>query len=205
MVTNFGTLNIQLHCDIAPKICEFFLKLCESNFFDYSDIPRVIPDLLVGLKHVERERFEGVADSPSLPHSSIGTLTVGVEDEKISFSIILSKCPHLDGKQTVFGRVVGGLPLLNTFNSIQTDGNDRPLQTIRIEKIIVLANPFVTRDSFEEKKFVPPTYIPRTDPMATHPNRMSMEIGKYIDWDNLPDPNSKKTRTTAKPWSFSNW
>lgn len=206
IVTNFGTINVQLHCDIAPRICKFFLSLSESSFFDYSDIPRLIPDLIMGLKDVEKNRFEeGEIDPPSLPHNSLGTLTASLDSDKVSFSITMSRCPQYDGKQTVFGRVVGGLPILNVFNSIPTDGDDRPSQTIRIQKMIVLTNPFASPPDTDEKKIAPPTYIPRSDPMASHPNRMSMEIGKYIDWDSLAEPFGKKTRTAAKPWSFTNW
>lgn len=203
MVTNYGNLNIQVHCDLCPKISEIFLNLSDSNFFDYTQIPRLIPNLILALGDVEITTDQSI-DSPVLSHNTVGILTANVENGRIRFSITLSKCPHLDGKQTAFGRVVGGLSILNGFNTVSTDGEDRPISPIKIEKAIVLTNPFKTTGADVTRESVP-TYVPRSDPMANHPNRMSMEIGKYIDWAGLPDPCSKKGRTTGEPWSFNDW
>lgn len=40
--------------------------------------------------------------------------------------------PHLDGQYTVFGEVVSGLDVVDAIQHAATDGNDRPLQDIRI-------------------------------------------------------------------------
>ena len=199
MVTNHGNLNIQVHCDSSPKISEIFLKTCDSNFFDYTLVPRLIPNLILGLGEFKSDLH---IDPPTLPHNAVGILTSKIDNGKIGFSITLSRCPHLDGKKTVLGRVVGGLSVLNGFNSVATDGEDRPINPIKIERVIVLTNPF---NKTAEVPQTPATYVPRSDPMGSHPNRMSMQIGKYIDWAALPDPCSKKSRTTGKPWSFIDW
>ena len=201
IVTSLGTLNVQIHCDVAPKISKIFLSLCETTFFDNRLVDRLIQNLILDFGQVDKS--SGQIDSPSLTHNAIGILTANLVNDSVCFSITLSRCPHFDGTQTVFGRVVGGIGVLNSFNSLTTDGNDRPIEAIRIERIDVLANPFSSETLDKMKK--QPTYIPRSDPMANHPNRMSLEIGKYIDWTNLPEASSKKLRTASKPWSFNNW
>jgi cyclophilin family peptidyl-prolyl cis-trans isomerase len=205
IVTSLGTLNLQIHCDVAPKISKLFLSLCETTFFDNRLVDRLIQNLILDLGQVDKS--SGQIDSPSLPHNAIGILTSNLVNDSVSFSITLSRCPHFDGKQTVFGRVVGGIGVLNSFNSLTTDGNDRPIDAIRIDRIDVLSNPFSseTLDKMKKKQNIQPTYIHRSDPMANHPHRMSLEIGKYIDWTNLPEASSKKLRTASKPWSFTNW
>lgn len=40
--------------------------------------------------------------------------------------------PHLDGAYTVFGEVVSGMDVVDKIEKVQTDGNDRPLEDIRI-------------------------------------------------------------------------
>ena len=40
--------------------------------------------------------------------------------------------PHLDGQYTVFGEVVSGLDVVDAIQHVATDGNDRPLQDVRI-------------------------------------------------------------------------
>ncbi len=40
--------------------------------------------------------------------------------------------PHLDGQYTVFGEVVSGLDVVDAIQQVPTDGNDRPLDNVRI-------------------------------------------------------------------------
>lgn len=40
--------------------------------------------------------------------------------------------PRLDGKYTIFGRVLRGMEVVDTIASVATDSNDRPLKDIRI-------------------------------------------------------------------------
>lgn len=46
--------------------------------------------------------------------------------------------PHLDGAYTVFGEVVSGLEIIDTIASVKTDGNNRPLEDIRIISITII-------------------------------------------------------------------
>jgi peptidyl-prolyl cis-trans isomerase B (cyclophilin B) len=42
--------------------------------------------------------------------------------------------PHLDGQYTVFGEVVSGLDVVDAIQQVATDGNDRPLEDVRITR-----------------------------------------------------------------------
>lgn len=46
--------------------------------------------------------------------------------------------PHLDGQYTVFGEVVKGLDVVDSIQQVPTDGNDRPLQDVRIVKATIV-------------------------------------------------------------------
>lgn len=44
------------------------------------------------------------------------------------FFITLRACSHLDDKHSVFGDVVGGIKILEKFNNMDTDLNERPIK-----------------------------------------------------------------------------
>jgi cyclophilin family peptidyl-prolyl cis-trans isomerase len=44
-------------------------------------------------------------------------------------------CPWLDGKHTVFGRVTGGMDVIDTISQLETDAGDRPAETVSIERV----------------------------------------------------------------------
>lgn len=49
--------------------------------------------------------------------------------------ITYRSCRHLDGKHTIFGKLVGGLDTLNEMEKIEVDNKDRPIEDITIEKV----------------------------------------------------------------------
>ena len=63
----------------------------------------------------------------------------------ISF-ITYRSCKHLDGKHTIFGRVVGGMETLNAMERIGTDNKDRPVEEIMIEKALIFTDPYTEVD-----------------------------------------------------------
>ncbi|MDD6141383.1 MAG: peptidylprolyl isomerase [Bacteroidales bacterium] len=46
--------------------------------------------------------------------------------------------PHLDGEYTVYGEVVKGLDVVDSIQAVKTDGNDRPLEDVKVLKAVIL-------------------------------------------------------------------
>ena len=67
-------------------------------------------------------------------------------DHLHSSFITYRSCKHLDGKHTVFGKLVGGLDTLANVERVETDNKDRPIEDLYIEKTIVFVDPFTEVD-----------------------------------------------------------
>lgn len=62
------------------------------------------------------------------------------------FFITYRSCRHLDGKHTVFGKLVGGLEVLTEMEQVEVDNRDRPIENIFIQRAQVFVDPFQEAD-----------------------------------------------------------
>lgn len=56
--------------------------------------------------------------------------------------ITFRSCRSLDGKHTVFGKLVGGAETLTELEKIEVDNKDRPIEDIIIQKVHVFVDPY---------------------------------------------------------------
>jgi peptidyl-prolyl cis-trans isomerase B (cyclophilin B) len=57
-----------------------------------------------------------------------------------SFFIVTADAPSLDGKYTAFGRIIDGLPVLDTIEASPVNG-DRPVTRIELRSVRVVKDP----------------------------------------------------------------
>ena len=50
----------------------------------------------------------------------------------------LGGTPHLDGAYTIFGEIISGLEVIDTIAAVKTDGNNRPLEDVRIISMTIV-------------------------------------------------------------------
>ena len=112
-----GPINVELYPDKAPLTVANFVNLAKRGFYDGLNFHRVIPDFMVqggcpqgsgsggpGYKF-EDETTNGVKhDRGVLSMANAGPNTNGSQ-----FFITHVPTPWLDGKHTVFGKVISGL------------------------------------------------------------------------------------------------
>ena len=85
---------------------------------------------------------------PTLRHNARGIVSMankGPNTNGSQFFVLFAAAPHLDAKNTVFGRVIGGHEeggTLDAMERIATDGKkSNPLERCEIEAITIHANP----------------------------------------------------------------
>jgi peptidyl-prolyl cis-trans isomerase B (cyclophilin B) len=115
MTTNKGVIRLELFADKTPKTVENFEKLAKQGFYDGLKFHRVIEDFMIQGGCPEGTGTGGpgykFADEfhPELKHSGPGILSMansGPNTNGSQFFITHVATPWLDGKHTVFGKVL---------------------------------------------------------------------------------------------------
>jgi peptidyl-prolyl cis-trans isomerase B (cyclophilin B) len=120
--TDGGDIVIDLYADKAPITVNNFVFLARDGYYDGVTFHRVIHDFMVqggdptgtgsgGPGYRFADEFDA-----SLRHDGPGVLSManaGPGTNGSQFFITHRATPHLDGKHTVFGRVVEGMDVVN--------------------------------------------------------------------------------------------
>ncbi len=120
--TDRGNMTIEMFEDDAPNTVANMISLIEKGYYDGLNFPRVIPDFMIqgGCPQGTGTGGPGYEfdDECTLErrHDSAGILSManaGPGTNGSQFFITHGPTPHLDGKHTVFGKVIEGLEVVN--------------------------------------------------------------------------------------------
>jgi peptidyl-prolyl cis-trans isomerase B (cyclophilin B) len=117
IATKRGNITLKLFDDKTPITCANFEKLASEGFYNGLTFHRVVEEFMI---QGGCPLGTGTGDAgykfddefhPELKHDSAGTLSMansGPNTNGSQFFITHVPCPWLDGKHTVFGKVVKG-------------------------------------------------------------------------------------------------
>ena len=118
--TDKGTVEIELAVLDAPLTAESFLALARRGYFSGMAVHRVVPNFVVqaGDRRGDGEGGPGYTLRDELntrPYlrGTVGMALDGADTGGSQFFIAHSPQPHLDGRYTVFGRVVAGMDVVD--------------------------------------------------------------------------------------------
>jgi peptidyl-prolyl cis-trans isomerase-like 3 len=81
---------------------------------------------------------------PALRHNARGIVSMankGPNTNGSQFFVTFAPAPHLDGKNTVFGKVIEGFEILDELEGVDVDKKGRPKHKVCIERVGIHANP----------------------------------------------------------------
>ena len=149
--TNLGSMRIQLFPDKAPNTVANFVGLAEGTktgkpFYNGVIFHRVIKDFMIqggdplgtgtggpGYK------FEDEIDS-SLTFDAPGILAMansGPNTNGSQFFITIVPTPWLNGKHTIFGKVISGQDIVTKIENTPVGPNDKPVTPVTIQSISI--------------------------------------------------------------------
>jgi peptidyl-prolyl cis-trans isomerase B (cyclophilin B) len=122
METSRGTIVLDLYPEYAPKTVNNFVFLANQGFYDGTTFHRVINDFMIqggdptgSGRGGPGYRFEDELKDNPLRHETgvISMANAGPNTNGSQFFITHGPQPHLDGRHTVFGKVVDGMDVVN--------------------------------------------------------------------------------------------
>ena len=143
MTTNHGPIVFEMFDDDAPKTVENFRKLAADGFYDGLAFHRIIRDFMIqgGCPQGTGTggpgyTFEDEFNQHKVVRGALAMANAGPNTNGSQFFIVTADAaPWLDGKHTVFGKVVEGEDVLDRLNDVPTGGADRPLTPVLISSI----------------------------------------------------------------------
>jgi peptidyl-prolyl cis-trans isomerase A (cyclophilin A) len=140
--TNMGTMEFELFEEKAPITAKNLIDLAEKGFYDGVIFHRVVEGFVI---QGGDPTGTGMGDAgytipdefhPDLKHDAIGILSMansGPNTGSSQFFITLAPTPHLDGRHSVFGKLIKGEDVLLAIGSVEVNEKDRPLTDVTMK------------------------------------------------------------------------
>lgn len=151
--TNKGDIVLEMMEADAPNTVANFENLAKSGFYDGTKFHRVIKNFMIqagdpqtkddslaarwgtggpGYTFADEIHANNRNDAGTISMANAGPNTNGSQ-----FFINAANNNFLDGKHTVFGKVVSGMEVVEAIESTLTNEMDRPLEAVVIENVDV--------------------------------------------------------------------
>ena len=149
--TSMGNITLELFPDRAPNHVRQFLRLASSGVYNGTSFHRVVKGFVIQGGHMPTRRepldekqqafvrnlqpeFNATLHERGIV--SMARLGDDVASGSSSFFIVLAPTPSLDGKYTVFGRVVSGIDVIEKIEAVPLKGEE-PVTRIEVTRVTV--------------------------------------------------------------------
>jgi len=153
--TTLGEFEVELFLKECPETVWNFVNLAEGRqetpaktgpYYDGLIFHRVIDNFMIqggcpegsgrgGPGYKFKDEF-----SANLKHTGPGVLSManaGPGTNGSQFFITLVPTPHLDGRHTVFGKIISGMDVVTKIGKTPVGPGDRPKTEVKIEKVTI--------------------------------------------------------------------
>ncbi|MEP6646826.1 MAG: peptidylprolyl isomerase [Saprospiraceae bacterium] len=118
--TTQGDITIELFPERAPGSVANFVQLSAANFYNGKPFHRVVPNFVIqtgcprgdGFGSLDFTIRSELAGTYYDDEGYVGMASAGLHTEGTQFFITHSPAPHLDGRYTIFGKVITGMDVV---------------------------------------------------------------------------------------------
>jgi peptidylprolyl isomerase domain and WD repeat-containing protein 1 len=146
--TTMGDIHIRMFPQHAPKAVENFTVHSKNNYYNNIIFHRVIRKFMIqagdplgdgtGGDSIWGKEFEDEF-TPELSHDKpyvVSMANAGPGTNASQFFITTEKAPWLDGKHTIFGRVVRGMDVVHLIENVKV-WKEKPVEDVKIVNISI--------------------------------------------------------------------
>ena len=157
--TSLGSFEVELFPSSAPKTVANFVNLAKSGFYSNLVWHRIVSGFVIQTGDPNTKdgggnrSLWGTGGSPqTVPlevnpqlHNYVGYLGMARSTDPNSgtsqFFVNLANNTFLDGKYTVFGKVINGMDVVFEIGNLQVNAQNQPLISVFVTKITILSGP----------------------------------------------------------------
>ena len=152
--TEKGNITITFFEKEALNHIDNFKKLVESGFYNGKIFHRVIKNFVIQAGKTEKKDLELLDPEINKIHfrGAVGAarkdnnVNPEMKSDPTEFYISLRPKHELDGKYTIFGRVVKGMDIVDEISKMKTNDNNFPNEPVKILKVYI-------KKYFDEEKY----------------------------------------------------
>ena|SRR3989338_6309462 len=139
--TSMGEITIELDADKAPKTVTNFIALAKAGYYNGLGFHRVIPDFMIqggdpsgdgtGGDSIYGETFEDEDNDLRMVRGVLAMANRGPNTNGSQFFIVqAAETPWLQGRHTIFGKVMKGMDIVDKIVRVERTGNDVPVKPV---------------------------------------------------------------------------
>jgi cyclophilin family peptidyl-prolyl cis-trans isomerase len=154
ITTNKGTIEVAF-ASTAPETVKNFAKLAQAGFYNGTRFHRVIKDFMIqggdplskdpaqkgvwGTGGPGYKFADELSGNEKYPQGTLAMANSGPNTNGSQFFIVTADPGYpLPPNYTVFGHVTKGIETALAIQNVKTDANDRPVEDVIVEKVVVV-------------------------------------------------------------------
>lgn len=142
--TTQGTIEMELFPSVAPKTTENMIGLVKKGYYDGTVFHRIIKDFMIqggdptgtgrggeslwGGKFKDEFSSNVQFDKPGI----LAMANAGPNTNGSQFFITTVPTPWLNGRHTIFGKVISGYDVVQKLENVKTSAGDKPVEEQKI-------------------------------------------------------------------------